>query len=416
MFEGSVVRETIELLDSFLVKNAPFDAHMASFFKHRRYIGSEDRRNIANEAYAVLRNFQKINLVCRKITANHARFYMLTHLLINRGYSKAKIESLFCGKKYHPEKLSEFENKLLDKILNTEIEFPEYVKLEYPEWLENRLHKAFPVDFEEEMAKLNQAAPVDLRVPEEDIDQVIDELKRDGFDAEKGKISKLCVRINGKRISKSHKVVADGDAEIQDEGSQVIALECNPKSTDKVVDFCAGAGGKTLALSYLMQNKGQIYATDNNEKRLEQAKLRLRKRQVFNVHCHLISSKWIKRHADFADVVLVDAPCSGSGTWRRNPDMKLRISEEMISEVTEKQREILDKAKTLVKVGGKLVYATCSILCEENEEQVNWFLENNKNFEIEKPLTICQDDDYIKMSPHKTDTDGFFCVKFVKRS
>ena len=416
MFEGSVVRETIELLDGFLVKNVPFDAHMAGFFKNRRYIGSEDRRNIASEAYAVLRNFQKINLVCQKITANHARFYMLTHLLLNRGYSKAKIESIFCGKKYHPEKLSDFENRFIDKILSTEFALPLYAKFEYPEWLEGRLRKAFPIDFEQEMEKLNRPAPVDLRAPEEKIDSILDELKRDGFDAEKSKISRLGIRVKGKRIAKSHKVIAEGFAEIQDEGSQIIALECAPKPTDKVVDFCAGAGGKTLALSYLMQNKGQIYATDNNEKRLEQAKLRMRKRQVFNVHCHLISSKWIKRHADFADVVLVDAPCSGSGTWRRNPDMKLRISEQMLAEVTEKQREILDKAKNLVKIGGKLVYATCSIFNEENEEQVNWFLENNKGFEIEKPLTICQENDYIKMSPHKTDTDGFFCVKFVRRS
>ena len=265
---------------------------------------------------------------------------------------------------------------------------------------------------------MNKPATVDLRVNQlkASVDDVVRILTEDGYDAKPTDISPLGVRVHGARISKSHKIITDGIADIQDEGSQIIALECNPQSNEVVVDMCAGAGGKTLALASLMNNKGRIYATDVKEKRIERAKLRLRHANVSNTHCNLLTGKWLKRHKDVADLVLVDAPCSGSGTWRRNPDMIARLTEQTIIEVVEKQKEILDSAKDLVKIGGRLVYATCSVFMEENEDQVEWFLKNNTNFEILRPTFVNPGGDFIKMSPYKTQTDGFFCVKFIRRS
>lgn len=418
MHEGSLVQAVIENIDEFLGQKAPFDSLLARFFKLRRYIGSSDRRTIAELAYGLLRSYSKIEFINHRITNKHARFAVITYLVVEKKYGKQKLEAIFNGKEHAPGRLCEFEHKFIDKLLNANFNYPKWAMLNYPEWLEPRLKAAFIENFDQELKAMNQPACVDLRVNllKTTVDVVLTELKQSNFKAEKTKISPVGIRIHGTRLAHANKILSNGLAEIQDEGSQIIALECLAKANDTVIDLCAGTGGKTMAIAACMNNKGRIYATDNNEARLERAKLRIRNAGISNVYCNLLTGKWMKRHAEVADIVLVDAPCSGSGTWRRNPDMRFRLSEDMIVELTAKQREILDNAKKLVKVGGRLVYATCSIFVDENEDQVKWFLSKNPDFEIEAPNFITTNKDWIKMSPYKTETDGFFCVKFIRRA
>ena len=201
-------------------------------------------------------------------------------------------------------------------------------------------------------------------------------LTADGLAVEPTRYAPLGLRVNGRPLLAKHPWLADGRVEVQDEGSQLIALLVAPKRNDLVVDFCAGAGGKTLALGALMRSQGRLYAFDVIDRRLANMKPRLARSGLSNVHPELIAHERdtrIKRLSAKADRVLVDAPCTGFGTLRRNPDLKWRHTESALGELTAKQTSILDAAATLVKPGGRLVYATCSLLPEENEAIVDAF-------------------------------------------
>ena len=206
---------------------------------------------------------------------------------------------------------------------------------------------------------------------------------------------------------------------MQDEGSQLASLELPVKPGQKVIDFCAGAGGKTLALAAMMQNKGRILAWDTSEKRLKQMAERLRRAKVDNVQVHVLESEhdqFTKRHKASADAVIIDAPCSGSGTWRRNPDLKWRLAETDLQEVLAIQKSILESASKLVKTGGHLLYITCSILQSENESQLEIFLSQNKNFRVVTTDNLCSNfhqrkkvqSSSLRLTPHQDGTDGFF--------
>ena len=196
--------------------------------------------------------------------------------------------------------------------------------------------------------------------------------------------------------------------DIQDEGSQLVALATDARPGMRVCDFCAGAGGKTLALAMTMENRGHIVACDVSAPRLDGAVKRLRRAGAHNVERHLLApgDKWAKRRAKTFDRVLVDAPCTGSGTWRRNPDARLRLSLRTLDEIAPKQAAILDQAQNLVKPGGQLVYATCSILPPENEAQVEAFLARHPDFSRLGPD--------MRLSPARDGTDGFYAATLVR--
>ena len=198
--------------------------------------------------------------------------------------------------------------------------------------------------------------------------------------------------------------------EIQDEGSQLVAALVDARPGMRVADLCAGAGGKTLALAMTMQNRGQLVACDVSAARLDGAVRRLRRAGVHNVERHLLEpgDKWIKRRAKTFDRVLVDAPCTGTGTWRRNPDARLRLTEADLAELLPKQAAILDQAAFLVRTGGRLVYATCSLLPEENEAQVTAFLARHPDFILAG--------DFLSLSPARHGTDGFFAATLERRA
>jgi 16S rRNA (cytosine967-C5)-methyltransferase len=410
------IQATIQMLDIFFTSKKPFDIVMAKFFRNNKWIGASDRREITEFSFAMFRNFEKLRFFISKITSNFAVFYTLAFLRISKNLTVEEISKLFCGRQFAPQKLTEFEFNFVNSI-NCSREFPAHVRCNYPQWMAPYLQKVFsPGDIENEMLFLNEKAPVDLRVNTLKVskNEVKQMLVNSGFQVEETKISVNGLRIIGRRIGRNHEVIANGLAEIQDEGSQLIAEVCGAMPGNTVIDFCAGAGGKTLAMAAMMSNKGRIFALDKYQARLENAKARLRKANIDNVFCQEITNKWIKRHLESADIVLVDAPCSGIGTWRRNPDMRAHFTQQTLDELVMVQEQILETSQRLVKKGGRLIYATCSILKEENYDQIEKFLRKFPKFSLFPIKLQNYSGDFLQLSPHKTQTDGFFAAQMLR--
>ena len=275
---------------------------------------------------------------------------------------------------------------------------PEAVRLEVPDWLGSRIEPA-------ELRALLEPASLDLRVNllKANRDDARAALAAEGLEAVPTPLSPWGLRIEGRRQVTTGAAFREGLVEIQDEGSQLVAALVDARPGMRVVDLCAGAGGKTLALAMTMQNRGQLVACDVSAVRLDGAVRRLRRAGVHNVERHLLEpgDKWIKRRAASFDRVLVDAPCTGTGTWRRNPDARLRLTEADVAELLPKQAGVLDEAASLVRKGGRLVYATCSLLSEENEDQVSAFVSRHPGFTQVDVLTL---------TPARHRTDGFFAA------
>jgi 16S rRNA (cytosine967-C5)-methyltransferase len=302
-----------------------------------------------------------------------------------------------------------------------------------PEWLVEPLKAQVGDGFWSLVERLNGGAPLDLRVNTftDKRADVQHELKLAGIKAENTPFSPWGLRIQGKPALSNLDAFARGAIEVQDEGSQLLALLLDAKRGEMVVDFCAGAGGKTLAIGAAMRSTGRLYAFDTSAHRLESLKPRLARSKLSNVHPSAIAherDERIKRLSGKIDRVLVDAPCSGLGTLRRNPDLKWRQSPKAVQELTEKQTSILASAARLVKSGGRLVYATCSVLPEENEAIAQAFSAAHPNFvplsaadtltelKVANAGTLCTPDGlYLRLWPHIHATDGFFAAVWVAK-
>jgi 16S rRNA (cytosine967-C5)-methyltransferase len=274
------------------------------------------------------------------------------------------------------------------------------------------------------MPALNEQATTDLRVNtlKTTRETLQAELAKEEFFSTPGVLSPVCLRLDKRGPIFTSPLFKAGHFEVQDEGSQVVAMMVDAQPGQRVIDFCAGAGGKTLAIAAAMKNKGRILAWDTSEKRLKQIVPRLRRAGVDTVQTHVIESEndaFIKRHKQTADRVLVDAPCSGSGTWRRNPDLKWRFNRKDLDEVLAVQQSILQSASRLVKPGGRLIYATCSILLDENEHQITQFLKSVNNFRVvcaqkiwDKNSTCGENEtvSFLSLTPHEDGVDGFFAA------
>lgn len=394
----------------------PVDSVLANYYRAHRYIGSKDRQAISAWIYYVLRYGATLEwwLEQAKVTSS-PRMLLLLALVFRKKADLDTCDRFFSGEQYCPEPLTPEECALVNRYAGKELihgSVPDSVRLNYPEWMEPRLKEVFGEKLYVAMEALNQEAPVDLRVNtlKATREEVVWQLNKMGMQCELTPYSSLGIRLAKRSPIMTTKLYQDGLFEIQDEGSQMLAAMVHAQAGDKVIDFCAGAGGKTLAIAAAMQNKGRILALDVNEVRLSQMKKRLTRADVHNVTTHVLSSEadtFLKRHRESADWVLVDAPCSGSGTWRRNPDIKWRMSEHDLAEVVEKQMRILENAAKLVKVGGKLVYATCSIFYDENERQIEQFCRIHPEFQLYGDVSSGQQS-YLRMYPHQHDTDGFF--------
>ena len=414
-------------------KRAPVDGLLADYFRARRYIGSKDRGAISSLVYFVLRFGGALQWhveVCdRSVTPR--RVVMVALLFMPEPMTPEQMVEAFDGAKYSPAMVTDQERVMLEKCAKqsfTPPDMPEDARLNYPSWAVGRLKDAFGEDLPAAMEALNTQAPIDLRANTlkcKDAGDLILALDRDGYFGLPTPHSPIGVRLKKRIAAFNTQAFKDGKFEMQDEGSQIAAMLVRAKPGQKVIDFCAGAGGKTLAIAATMQNKGRLLAWDTSSGRLAQMGKRLARAGVSNVQTHVIAHEadpYLKRHLKSADWVLVDAPCSGSGTWRRNPDLKWRFTLEDLQEVKAIQQRILVNAARLVKPGGRLVYVTCSVFLDENFWQVKQFLEGNSHFRVEAPDKVwnkhLQARDGVGaslvLSPHKDGTDGFFAAVLLK--
>jgi 16S rRNA (cytosine967-C5)-methyltransferase len=394
---------------------SPADVTLSRYFKDHPRLGGRERGAIAECVYAVLRN----KAFFTDFAGAGATMRRLTLL----GMAEAIGAESLGG-------LTEDETAFLARIKDIDRSLLPPKKLaNLPDWLYDK----FVAQYGEEetlalAAVLNTPAPLDLRVNslKADRDKVIAELATAPIAAEPTPYSALGLRIWKKPALQNLPLFKEGAIEVQDEGSQVLAQLLGARRGEMVVDFCAGAGGKTLAIGAIMRNTGRLYAFDVSEKRLTKLKPRLARSGLSNVHPVVIAHERdakVKRLAGKIDRVLVDAPCSGMGTLRRNPDVKWRQQPEGIAELTEKQASILDGAARLVKFGGRLVYATCSLLDEENDGIVQGFLASHPDFELVPMHKVLAEQriplemgDYLKMLPHKHGTDGFFAAVLERKN
>ena len=310
----------------------------------------------------------------------------------------------------------------------------EAVRLECPEWAAGPLARALGERFAAEMAALLDPAPLDLRVNPVKGDRAgaLRQLAAVGIQAEVTRLSPWGLRVEGRPPVAQSAAFRDGLVEMQDEGSQLVALLLGARPGHQVVDFCAGAGGKTLAIAAMMGNRGRVIATDVLDKRLERAALRFRRAGLHNIETRALSSArdpWVKRHKGRFDRVLVDAPCTGTGTWRRNPDARWASLGPGLADLVPLQGEILDSASRLVKPGGRLVYATCSLLPDENADRIDAFLATHPDFsrvplpqvwaEVAAPLgagPLPGPGPDLMLTPAHDGTDGFYAAILERRS
>lgn len=410
---------TAQVLAQMLTFKQPADAVLSAHFREHKKLGRQDRNEIAETAFAALRHYQKIATVIRRPHA-HPKKAALAALVLGRSTSINSIKHLL------DEELTEF----LSFIKSKKTEFADniHTAAELPEWLAQQLAKHLtPEEILAFGRSVNQAAPLDIRVNtlKGRRDKILAALQTEYPSAEAAPYSPWGIRFKDKIALNKHPLFLDGTLEVQDEGSQLLALLVGAKRGEIIVDFCAGAGGKTLAVGAQMANKGRIYAFDIAEKRLANLKPRMTRAGLTNIHPERISSEHDSRIARLtgkADRVLVDAPCSGLGTLRRNPDLKYRQSPDTIAQLLEQQHSILDAAAKLVKPQGRLVYATCSILPEENEMQVERFLTEHPDFELLDSAQLLADakipldtGKYLRLDTARHQTDGFFAAVLQRK-
>lgn len=383
MRPAAQVQAAIELLDEIDQTAYPADRTMAQYFRQRRYIGSKDKYAISEHFYAVLRSRLSLQYLLQTVSLqSSSRLLMAVHLLGD----DQNLREIFDDHQYHPTHFGQTQLDALHRIDFSALQSAaSHIRLNVPEWIAPMLEAVLGERFEVEMLAMNQRATTDIRVNSlKTTPQQLGELLTEQNIAHNGSdLVPLGIVFDQRVALFNLDCFKQGWFEIQDQGSQMLALATGAKAGDKVVDFCAGAGGKTLAMAAMMQNKGTLYACDVHSKRLEQLHKRCKRAGAHNVRIHQLSSehdKWVKQHAAQADVVLIDAPCSGTGTWRRNPDSRWNLSPKDLQNLIKLQQSILCSAARLVKPGGRLVYATCSLLSEENEAQVEQFLTENDQF------------------------------------
>jgi 16S rRNA (cytosine967-C5)-methyltransferase len=432
MTPAAKLAAAIEVFGSLESERRPAGDALKAWGLAHRFAGSGDRAGIAGLVYDALRRRASASWIMGLDTP---RAILLGMLKRERGLDVDVIAKLADGSNYGPAALSDDERKQLD--VADMAGAPAHVAGDYPEWLEPHFARVFGDTRKEEGAALASRAPLDLRV---------NTLKADAFKAaamlsdlkpEEGRWSPWSLRVRLAADAKSPAIHAEpaflkGMIEVQDEGSQLAALFSGAKPGEQVIDLCAGAGGKTLALAAMMQNKGQVFATDDDKRRLAPIHDRLARSGARNVQVRTPKSVGgeLDDLAGKIDLVLIDAPCTGTGSWRRNPDAKWRMRPGALEQRQKEQVEILDRAVPLLKAGGRIAYVTCSVLDEENGAQVRSFLARHSGFSVQAASDVINilgerafmfgkaarlSDEGILMTPRTTETDGFF-VSMLSRA
>jgi len=423
---GAQVAAAIDILAAIDLGERPADDVAADYFRRRRYIGAKDRRHIAGHVYTVLRHRSALDWWIAKHPVDIGpKSRVLTALVLAENWRPEVVAACCDGDRFRPAPLTEAEDRLLRGLTTRTLRHPEMpraVASDLPDWLEPYLERVFGKGLEREMAALNASASIDLRVNllKADWETARRALAAEGVAAEPTPWSPVGLRLAERVPLGGLSAFREGLVEVQDEGSQITALLADARPRMRVVDFCAGAGGKTLALAAGMANRGKLVACDVSAHRLERAVRRLRRAGVGNAERRVLTSerdKWIKRHAGGFDRVLIDAPCLGTGTWRRNPGDKWRVTPEDLASLIVRQQEILRNAARLVRPGGRLVYATCSVLREEDEAQAEAFLVAEPEFSVVPAARVWNEtigglspggERYLRLTPARHGTDGFF--------
>ena len=418
MHPNALLELSAELIAAVNQLDAPADSTVSAFFRQHKNLGQRERAALAETVYALLRERIKFqNLAQSGSGSMHRRLAMLAW----RGNAAFLRGALSPAEQHWLEQVQAIDPMSLASKMRHNM----------PEWLaEPLLARLGEEEFWKLATALNEAAPLDLRVNALKFkrEEAQAQFKAAGIDAVPTPYSPLGLRIDGKPALHKLELFTGGGVEVQDEGSQLLALLLAPKRGEMVVDFCAGAGGKTLALGAAMRNTGRLYAFDTSGHRLTAMKPRLARSGLSNVYPAQIAharDDRIKRLAGKIDRVLVDAPCSGLGTLRRNPDLKWRQSPKGVAELQDKQRAILASAARLVKPGGRLVYATCSLLDAENEVIAAEFTAAHPEFkalDAAECLAKSQVDGAealteagaLRLWPHRHATDGFFAVAWER--
>lgn len=416
-----IVDELTRALSVILKLDGPADVLMKLFFKSSPHLGVRDRGLIAEGIYYALRHYASLRWTMRPVHPDRApRLAALVTLARQHGLEALPPNSI--GREEGP----------LKNILAAKIEdAPAHVRAELPQWLFDLIEAQYD-DTAVLYPAMLEGAPLDLRVNllKANREEVLAELEKNGVQAFATPYSPDGIRLPTKPGLTQWPIYKDGLVDVQDEGSQLIARLVHPHRREMICDFCAGAGGKTLAMGALMRSTGRLYAFDVNEKRLNGMLPRMRRAGLSNVHPIAIRNEKdnrVKRLQGKFDRVLIDAPCSGTGTFRRNPDLKWRLSPAEMDRINDIQKNILEEASKLVKAGGRLVYATCSMIRRENQDVVEAFLAAHPEWHLVPALEVLAQQgitfdpeaakrfgDYFQMLPHVHNTDGFFAAVLVR--
>ncbi|MFT3664646.1 RsmB/NOP family class I SAM-dependent RNA methyltransferase [Piscinibacter sp.] len=417
MHPNALLELATELLHRVLQFKHPADGVVSDFFRQNKALGSRERHTLAETTYNVLRQRLLFQHLAQSGKGEMERRLAVLGWRGNEGFLRAA--------------LAPAEQQWLAQVQAVDrAALPEKLRHNLPDWLAEALQRELGDDFWPFVESMSAGAPLDLRVNalKARREAVTAALAAAGIAAEDTPFSPLGLRIHGKPALHKLDVFTRGEVEVQDEGSQLLALLLDAKRGEMVADFCAGAGGKTLALGAAMRNTGRLYAFDTSGHRLAALKPRLARSGLSNVYPVQIAherDERVKRLAGKIDRVLVDAPCSGLGTLRRNPDLKWRQTPQAIEELRAKQGAILASAARLVKPGGRLVYATCSLLREENEAIAQAFGEANTNFrplpadEVLGAAHVARSaelvrEGFLRLWPQRHGTDGFFAAVWQK--
>ncbi|MBV8466273.1 MAG: RsmB/NOP family class I SAM-dependent RNA methyltransferase [Burkholderiales bacterium] len=410
---------SLDALRATLSFAAPADAVLSRFFRENPKLGSNDRGFVAEAVFGVLRHKRALDAMCG---GDPTPRRLLLAWLARSGHNVREFDSVVSR---------DDEKAFLGTVKGFKVDAMSLAEqAELPDWVVTELQASGMAD-EAILAlgrSLTQPAPLDLRVNTIKMkrEAVLTELEALHIGAETTPYSPFGLRVAGKPQINRHNLFKEGAVEVQDEGSQLLGLLLAPRRGEMVADFCAGAGGKTLLLGMLMASSGRLYAFDVSEKRLANLKPRLARSGLSNVQPQRIEHEndaRVKRLAGKLDRVLVDAPCSGLGTLRRNPDLKFRQTAQSVDELNAKQTSILASAARLVKPGGRLVYATCSILPRENQGIVEAFLAAHPDFTLksaegilaEQKITTLHCGDYLTLTPQQHGCDGFFAAALERK-
>lgn len=414
------VSAAIEILGEIAARHRPAAEALKDWGKAHRFAGAGDRHAIGTLVYDSLRHRASAAF---RMGDDAPRALVLATLHDTWGMAPADIAALADGE-HGPAALGDAEIVALSRTI---VDAPPHIAGDFPEWLAPSLMRVFGDHAAEEGKALAQRAPIDLRVNtlKADRDKVLAALSR--FGAVEGPFAPTAIRIAAPGPEQKHVSVEAEPAhgmgwfEVQDAASQIAAALTAVKPGERVADICAGAGGKTLALAALMRNEGTLVAHDRDRHRLRPIFERMGRSGASIIEV-LAAEEGAKLSAGGGfDCVVVDAPCTGTGTWRRKPDAKWRLTEKTLALRIKEQQDVLTRAAALVRPGGRLAYFTCSLLPEENTEQVKWFLERHKKYRIisykdlwpvhlssSVPASADGSADTLLLTPRQHGTDGFF--------